>query len=93
MSDGPRRQAQHYPFSRPRDSRRRRRRRGRIRFGERVIRDALRDWKEKRNLFGYTLEELRALVKEGDDSGPPKDGPSTMEELKAKARARFAGRQ
>jgi antitoxin ParD1/3/4 len=58
-----------------------------------VIRDALRDWKEKRDLLGYTLEELRALVKEGDDSGPPKDGPSTMEELKAKARARFAGRQ
>ena len=30
-----------------------------------VIRDALRDWKEKRDLFGYTLEELRGLVQEG----------------------------
>jgi antitoxin ParD1/3/4 len=55
-----------------------------------VIRDALRDWKEKRDLFGYTLEELRALVQEGLDSGPPKDGPSTMERLIAKARARLA---
>jgi antitoxin ParD1/3/4 len=58
-----------------------------------VIRDALRDWKEKRDLFGYTLEELRVLVQEGIDSGPGEDGPLVMERLKAKARARFAGRR
>ena len=27
-----------------------------------VVRDALRQWKDRRDLFGYTLEELRALV-------------------------------
>ncbi len=26
-----------------------------------VIRDALRQWKERRDLFGYSVEELRAL--------------------------------
>lgn len=48
-----------------------------------VIRDALRLWKERRDLFGYTLEELRALVQEGIDSGPAEDGPTFMERLAA----------
>jgi len=58
-----------------------------------VIRDALRDWKEKRDLLGYTVEELRALVQEGLDSGPAEDGPLVMDRLIAKARARVVGRQ
>lgn len=52
-----------------------------------VIRDALRDWKERRDLFGYTLEELRALIQEGIDSGPSKDGPTVMTRLRAKYEA------
>ena len=52
-----------------------------------VIRDALRGWKERRDLFGYTLEELRVLVKEGDDSGPGRF--QSMAEIKAEARRRF----
>jgi antitoxin ParD1/3/4 len=52
-----------------------------------VIRDALRDWKERRDLFGYTLEELRAFVKEGDESGPGRF--HSMAEIKAEARRRF----
>lgn len=56
-----------------------------------VIREALRDWKERRNLFGYTLEELRALIQEGIDSGPSKDGPAIMARLRAKYEARAAG--
>ena len=52
-----------------------------------VIRDALRDWKEKRDLLGYTVEELRRLYQEGLDSGPGRF--SSMEEIKAEARARF----
>ncbi len=56
-----------------------------------VIRDALRDWKERRDLFGYTLEELRALIQEGIDSGPAKDGPTVMERLRAKYELRAAG--
>ncbi len=49
-----------------------------------VIRDALRQWKERRDLFGYTIEELRQLVQEGIDSGPPVDGPTAMKRLLAK---------
>ncbi|BCH24091.1 type II toxin-antitoxin system ParD family antitoxin [Mesorhizobium sp. L-8-3] len=51
-----------------------------------VIREALRDWKERRDLFGYTLEELRALIQEGIDSGPGRYG--SMETIKAEARRR-----
>ncbi|KUM24068.1 addiction module antitoxin [Mesorhizobium loti] len=49
-----------------------------------VIRDALRQWKDRRDLLGYTVEELRELVQEGIDSGPAQDGPSIMERLRAK---------
>ncbi|MDX8523416.1 type II toxin-antitoxin system ParD family antitoxin [Mesorhizobium sp. MSK_1335] len=49
-----------------------------------VIRDALRQWKERRDLLGYTIEELRELVQEGIDSGPALDGPPLMERLRAK---------
>ncbi|HVW57048.1 MAG TPA: type II toxin-antitoxin system ParD family antitoxin [Rhizobiaceae bacterium] len=52
-----------------------------------VVREALRHWKERRDLFGYTLEELRALVQEGIDSGPGRY--VSMEEIKAEARRRF----
>jgi antitoxin ParD1/3/4 len=53
-----------------------------------VVREALRHWKERRDLFGYTLEELRALVQEGIDSGQGRY--ISMEEIKAEARRRFA---
>ncbi|RAZ88148.1 type II toxin-antitoxin system ParD family antitoxin [Mesorhizobium hawassense] len=49
-----------------------------------VIRDALRLWKERRDLLGYTVEELRKLVQEGIDSGPALDGPSVIERARAK---------
>ncbi|PZV40095.1 hypothetical protein B5V02_08380 [Mesorhizobium kowhaii] len=49
-----------------------------------VIRDALRQWKDRRELHGYTVEELRKLVQEGIDSGPALDGPPLMERLRAK---------
>jgi antitoxin ParD1/3/4 len=53
-----------------------------------VVRDALRLWKERRDLFGYTVEELRALIQEGIDSGPGQF--ASMEEIKAEARRRHA---
>jgi antitoxin ParD1/3/4 len=34
-----------------------------------VIRDALRQWKDRRDLHGYTVEELRKLVQEGSTAG------------------------
>ncbi|UVK47666.1 type II toxin-antitoxin system ParD family antitoxin [Mesorhizobium sp. AR07] len=49
-----------------------------------VIRDALRQWKDRRDLYGYTVEELRKLVQEGIDSGPALEGPPLMERLRAK---------
>ena len=52
-----------------------------------VIGDALTQWKERRDNFGYTIEELRALVQEGIDSGPGRF--SSMDEIKAEARNRL----
>ncbi len=52
-----------------------------------VIRDALRQWKERRDLFGHTLEELRALIQEGIDSRPGRF--DTMDAIKAEARRRM----
>ncbi|TPM38310.1 type II toxin-antitoxin system ParD family antitoxin [Mesorhizobium sp. B2-3-4] len=49
-----------------------------------VIRDALRQWKDRRDLLGYTVEELRRLVQEGIDSGPGRDGGEVMDRLRAK---------
>ncbi len=52
-----------------------------------VVRDALRLWKERRELFGYTAEELRQLVQEGIDSGPGSDGAEFMRRLRSKYQA------
>lgn len=52
-----------------------------------VIRDAVREWKERRDLLGYTVEELRGLVQEGLESGPSEYAP--MDEIKAEARRRL----
>jgi antitoxin ParD1/3/4 len=49
-----------------------------------VIRDALRQWKERRDLFGCTVDELRLLIREGEASGPSVDGPAAMKRLLAK---------
>jgi antitoxin ParD1/3/4 len=51
-----------------------------------VIRDAVREWKERRDLLGYRIEDLRELVQEGIESGPSPLG--TMAEVKAAARRR-----
>ena len=53
-----------------------------------VIRDAVREWKERRDLLGYTVEELRSLVQEGLESGPSEH--ASMNEIKAEARRRLA---
>ncbi|HEX4506422.1 MAG TPA: type II toxin-antitoxin system ParD family antitoxin [Alphaproteobacteria bacterium] len=54
-----------------------------------VIRDAVREWKERRDLLGYTVEELRSLVQEGLESGPSEY--ASMTEVKAEARRRLKG--
>ncbi len=52
-----------------------------------VVREALRLWKEQRDLLGYTVEELRQLVQEGIDSGPGSDGVEFMGRLRSKYQA------
>ncbi|TCP77408.1 antitoxin ParD1/3/4 [Rhizobium sp. PP-CC-2G-626] len=52
-----------------------------------AIRDAVREWKERRDLLGYTVEDLRELVQEGIASGP--SSRATMADVKAEARSRF----
>lgn len=58
-----------------------------------VIRDALRHWKERRDNFGYSLDELRRLVQEGIDSGPGTDGPTFMAELRERIDAKVFERK
>lgn len=52
-----------------------------------AIRDAVREWRERRDLLGYTADELRDLVQEGLESGPGRH--ASMSEIKAEARRRF----
>lgn len=52
-----------------------------------AIHDAMREWKERRDMLGYTVEDLRTLVQKGLDSGP--SSRSNMAEVKADARRRF----
>ncbi|WGF90319.1 type II toxin-antitoxin system ParD family antitoxin [Marinivivus vitaminiproducens] len=52
-----------------------------------AIRDAVREWKERRGLLGYTVDELRKHVHEGLTSGP--SSRATMDDVKAEARHRF----
>ena len=56
-----------------------------------VVREALRDWKEKQNQKMVAIQELRRLWKEGIDSGPGQY--SSMDEIKAAARSDFELRQ
>jgi antitoxin ParD1/3/4 len=56
-----------------------------------AIEHAVREWKERRDIFDYTVEELRALVQDGIDSGP--SALATMADVKADARRRFEAAQ
>ena len=47
-----------------------------------VIREALRDWKLKRESREREIEELRRLWREGLDSGPAVDGEKVFERLR-----------
>jgi antitoxin ParD1/3/4 len=51
-----------------------------------VVRDALRDWRRKRQAAGAEIEEMRRLVREGIDSGPGRD----VDQIFARLRAKYA---
>lgn len=52
-----------------------------------VVDEALRMWSERRENFGYTLQELRTLVNTGIESGPGRF--ASIEDIKAEARRRL----
>jgi len=53
-----------------------------------AIREAVREWKERREMLGYTIEELRALVQDGIDSGPGVDAADVFAGIRQKLQAR-----
>lgn len=55
-----------------------------------VVRAALRDWRDRREARAAEIARLRALWEEGLASGPGEE--VSIEEIKAAARARAAGR-
>lgn len=57
-----------------------------------AIREAVREWKERRDMLGYTVEELRSLAQAGINSGTSN---RTMADVKAEAHRRLtdAGRK
>lgn len=56
-----------------------------------AVREAVREWKERRDLLGYTVEELRGLAAEGLESGESE--LETMADVKREARRRLAAEQ
>jgi antitoxin ParD1/3/4 len=55
-----------------------------------VVREALREWKARRNLQGDAVQELRRQWQEGLDSGP--GAPLDIDRTKRRARARLKER-
>ena len=53
-----------------------------------VVREALRDWKDKQDRKVIALKELKRMVREGFDSGPGQF--ASMDEIKTEARRRLA---
>lgn len=49
-----------------------------------AVNAALRDWKERRENWGYTVAELRAEIQKGIDSGPAED--FSLDEIKKEGR-------
>lgn len=62
---------------------------GEYRSVSEIVDEALRLWSEKRDNFGYTLNELQTLVNAGIESGPGRLG--SIQNIKAEARRRLAG--
>jgi antitoxin ParD1/3/4 len=55
-----------------------------------IVREALRLWKERRDLLGYTVEELQVLWKEGMNSGSAKPfDNAALDAIKAAGRKRL----
>jgi antitoxin ParD1/3/4 len=51
---------------------------------EEAVSEAVETWRESRLIFGYTPEQIAALVAEGEASGEPVDGELAFERIKMK---------
>ncbi len=51
-----------------------------------AIREAVREWQERRDLLGYSVDEIRSLTQAGIDSG---QSVRTIADIKAEARRRL----
>ena len=60
---------------------------GRYASTSEAIREAVREWQERRELLGFTVEDLRRLAEEGEASGDSRLG--SMDAVKAAARRRL----
>lgn len=56
-----------------------------------AIRDALRHWQRARSVLALNDAELRRLVTEGRDSGPPVASEATLKRLRVKYTVLLAG--
>jgi antitoxin ParD1/3/4 len=56
-----------------------------------VVREALRDWRERQQRKAAALMELRQLVRQGVNSGPGRF--ASIDEIKGEARRRFENRK
>jgi antitoxin ParD1/3/4 len=55
-----------------------------------VVGEAVREWKERRDLLGYSPEELGDMVREAEGSGTSRF--ATMDDLKTEARRLYAAK-
>lgn len=55
-----------------------------------VIGEAVREWHDRRDLLGYTVDELRDLVQAGIDSGPSIDAEEVFAGLRERLRAHLS---
>lgn len=60
---------------------------GRYASTSEAIRETVREWQERREFLGFTVEELRRLAEEGAASGDSR--LETMDEIKTAARRRL----
>lgn len=58
-----------------------------------MVSSALAEWKSSRLIHGYTVEELRELVREAEESGEPIDGPEAFRQIEEELLTYIAEKQ
>jgi antitoxin ParD1/3/4 len=54
---------------------------GEFASADEVVQSALATWQSSRLIYGYTVEELTALIDEGENSGEPIDGEEAFRQI------------